>query len=66
MVNAVEELRKGKSKSVRSAEWWESDGLLQFRGKIYVPPDPDLAGRRSFLRIAGARQIPAILQLLLT
>ena len=45
VVKAVEELRKGKSKSVRAAEWRESDGLLQFRGKIYVPPDPDLHRR---------------------
>lgn len=27
---AARELRKGKGKSVRSAEWSESDGLLQF------------------------------------
>ena len=45
MVKAVKELRKGKSKSVRVAEWWESDGLLQFQGEIYVPPDPDLRHR---------------------
>ena len=45
VVKAVEELRKGKTKSVRSAEWKESEGLLQFRGKIYVPPDPELRRR---------------------
>ena len=45
VVKAVEELRKGKSKSVRAVEWWETDGLLQFRGKIYVPLDPDLRRR---------------------
>jgi hypothetical protein len=27
---------------VKSAEWSESDGLLMFRGKIYVPKDRDL------------------------
>ena len=30
VVKAVKELRKVKSKSVRVAEWRESDGLLQF------------------------------------
>ena len=38
-MKVVEELRKGKTKSVQSAKRWESDGLLQFQGKIYVPPD---------------------------
>ena len=42
IVKAVEELRKGNSKSVRLAEWSELDGLLHFRGKVYVPPDPEL------------------------
>ena len=45
VVKAVEELRKGKTKSVRSAEWRETEGLLQFRGKIYVPPDSELRRR---------------------
>ena len=31
--------------SVRSAEWLESEGLLFFRGKIYVPKDRDLRRR---------------------
>ena len=42
MVKAVEELQKGHSRSVRMAEWSESDGLLHFRGKIYVPDGKDL------------------------
>ena len=42
VVKAVEELRKGHSRSVRMAEWSESDGLLHFRGKIYVPDGKDL------------------------
>ena len=33
------------SKTVRSAEWLEDKGLLQFRGKIYVPRNPDLRRR---------------------
>ena len=42
IVKVVEELRKGNSKSVWSAEWSELDGLLHFCGKVYVPPDPEL------------------------
>ena len=37
VVKAVEELRKGHSKSVHVVEWSERDGLLHFRGKIYIP-----------------------------
>jgi hypothetical protein len=33
----------GKSRgTIKSAKWFESDGLLMFRGKIYVPKDRDL------------------------
>ena len=42
MVKAVEELRKGHSRLVQMVEWSESDGLLHFRGKIYVPDGKDL------------------------
>ena len=42
VVKAAEELRKGKAKSVLTTEWQESDGLLQFQGKIYIPPDLEL------------------------
>ena len=42
MVKAVEELRKGHSRSVQMAEWSESDGLLHFRDKIYIPDGKDL------------------------
>ena len=38
----MEELQKGNSKSVQSAEWSELDSLLHFHGKVYVPPDPEL------------------------
>jgi transposase InsO family protein len=31
--------------TIKSAEWSESDGLLIFRGKIYVPNDRDLRRR---------------------
>ena len=42
MVKAVEELWKGHSKLVRTAEWSERDGLLHLRGKIYVPGSLEL------------------------
>ena len=42
VVKAVEELWKGHSRLVRTAEWSESDGLLHFHGKIYVPDGKDL------------------------
>ena len=42
VVKAVEELWKGHSKLVCVAEWSEQDGLLHFRGKIYVPRSPEL------------------------
>jgi len=31
-----------KSKTVCSAEWSEDDGVLRFRGKIYIPQNLDL------------------------
>jgi hypothetical protein len=43
MVKAARELRKDKGKgTVKSAGWSESDGLLMFHSKIYVPNDRDL------------------------
>jgi hypothetical protein len=43
VVKAARELRKDKGRgTVKSAEWPESDGLLMFRGKIYVPKDREL------------------------
>jgi hypothetical protein len=39
VVKAARELWKDKGRGmVKSAEWSESDGLLMFRGKIYVCP----------------------------
>jgi hypothetical protein len=38
VVKAARELRNDKGRGmVKSAEWSESDGLLMFHGKIYVP-----------------------------
>jgi hypothetical protein len=58
VAKAAREFRKDKGiGTIKSAEWSESDGLLMFRGKIYVPKDRDL--RRSIVeqhhdtRIAG-------------
>ena len=36
---------KSKSRSLRSAEWVDDNGILMFRGRIYVPSDPDLRRR---------------------
>jgi hypothetical protein len=46
VAKAARELWKDKGRgTVKSAEWSESDGLLMFRGKIYVPNDRDLRRR---------------------
>jgi hypothetical protein len=46
VVKAARELQKDKSRgTIKSAEWSESDGLLMFHGKIYVPNDRDLRCR---------------------
>ncbi len=35
-------LKSSSAKSIRSSEWLEVDGILNFRGKIYVPPTSDI------------------------
>jgi len=42
VAKAARELWQATSKTVRSAEWVEEEGLLRFRGKIYVPQNTDL------------------------
>ena len=42
VAKAAKTLHTASAKSVRSLEWLEADGLLYFRGKIYVPPTSDL------------------------
>ena len=37
VVKAVKELKKSAAKSVRSSEWSMENGLLYYRGKIYIP-----------------------------
>jgi len=45
VAKAAKELQQASSKTVRSAEWSEDERLLHFRGKIYVPRNPDLQRR---------------------
>jgi hypothetical protein len=46
VAKAARELRKDKSRgTIKSAEWSESEGLLMFHSKIYVPKDRDLRRR---------------------
>jgi hypothetical protein len=46
VAKAAKELQKDKGRgTVKSAEWSESDGLLVFRSKIYVPKDRELRRR---------------------
>jgi hypothetical protein len=43
VAKAARELQKDRSRDmVKSTEWSESDELLMFRGKIYVPKDREL------------------------
>jgi hypothetical protein len=43
VAKAARELRNDKGRgTIKSAEWSESDGLLMFCSKIYVPKDRDL------------------------
>jgi len=42
IARAARELRRSTNGTVHSSEWSNIDGLLQFRGKIYVPQSLDL------------------------
>jgi len=42
LAKAAKKLRQASSKTVRSVEWSKDKGLLCFRGKIYIPRNPDL------------------------
>ena len=39
---AVKALRSTSARAIRSSEWSEENGILYFRGKIYVPPTADI------------------------
>ena len=41
----MEGLKQGKKKSLHGAEWRIEDGLIFFRGKLYVPNNPELRRR---------------------
>ena len=45
IAKAARELQQASSKTVRSVEWSEDDGVLRFRGKIYIPWNSDLQRR---------------------
>jgi len=45
VAKAARELQQASSKTVRSAEWSEDEGVLRFRGKIYIPWNLDLRRR---------------------
>jgi len=45
VAKVAKELRQASGKTVRSVEWSEDDGVLRFRGKIYVPQNADLRRR---------------------
>lgn len=49
VVKAVEELRKSGASRLDGAEWAEEQGLILFRGRVYVPKDPEL--RRSIVEL---------------
>jgi len=42
IAKAAQELRRSANRTVHSSKWSNIDGLLQFRGKIYIPQSPDL------------------------
>jgi len=42
VAKAARELQQASSKTVHFVEWSEDEGVLQFRGKIYVPQNTDL------------------------
>jgi len=45
VAKAAKELWQAASKTVHSVEWSEEEGLLWFRGRIYVPQNTDLRRR---------------------
>ena len=42
VVKAVEELKKSGSKKIEGSEWSEDQGLILFKGKVYVPRNIEL------------------------
>jgi hypothetical protein len=55
VVKAVEELQKTNTRRIDGAEWAEEQGLILFRGKVYVPKNMEL--RRKLVEIHHDKQI---------
>ena len=49
VAKAILELKKTSAKTVCTGEWLESDRVIYFCGKIYVPPTSDLRRLNRFL-----------------
>jgi hypothetical protein len=49
VVKAVKEMKGEKKKTIKGEEWVEEQGLILFRGKVYVPKDIEL--RREIIRL---------------
>lgn len=50
VVKAVEELKQSPSKKIDGQEWSMEQGLVLFRGKVYVPKDMELRNTRDFIQ----------------
>ena len=55
VVKAVEELKQSPSKKIDGQEWSMEQGLVLFRGKVYVPKDMEL--RRKIVQLHHDSQI---------
>jgi len=55
IAKAARKLRSSANGTVHSSEWSNIDGLLWFRGKIYIPQSPDL--RRQIVALCHDTQI---------
>jgi len=55
IAKVARELQSSTNGTVHSSEWSNIDGLLRFRGKIYVPRSPDL--RRQIIALCHDTQI---------
>jgi len=42
VIKALKDMKGEKKKSIRGDEWIEEQGLILFRGKVYVPKDEEL------------------------
>jgi hypothetical protein len=49
VVKAVKEMKGEKKKTIKGDEWIEEQGLILFRGKVYVPKDIEL--RKEIVRL---------------